>query len=82
MGIFALGITGVSFQQYIVTFEEYLNSAMHVAGDCYLNTAPLYSSAAVYEGCQDGTIDFSVVEPTNFVCLTVHMVWSKILPVQ
>ena len=71
MGVYALRVSGVSFEQYNVTFGQYLNTALHDAGDCVLATIPLYTTTAVYAGLQDGTLDFSFVEPGNFACLSV-----------
>ena len=71
MGVFAVGLTGVTFEQYNVTFGQYLNTALNGAGDCLLNTIPLYRTTAVYAGLQDGTLDFTFLDPGNFACLTV-----------
>ena len=73
MGLFALGVTGVSFEQYNATFGQYLNTALHDAGDCLLTTIPLYRTTAVYAGLQDRTLDFSFLDPGNFACLTVSL---------
>lgn len=79
MGVFALGITGVSFQQYNVTFGEYLNGALRDAGDCFFNTIPLFATTALFAGFQQHTIDFSFVEPTNYACLVVSLAASRSL---
>ena len=71
MGVNALGLAGVSFDQYDATFGQYLNAALHDAGDCWLETVPLHATSAVYDGLADETLDFSFVDPGTFACLTV-----------
>lgn len=64
-------VAGVSFEQYNATFGQYLNAALHDAGDCSLNTIPLHSVLAVSAGFREGTLDFSFVDPSTFACLAV-----------
>lgn len=64
-------VAGVSFEQYNATFGQYLNAALHDAGDCSLNTIPLHSVLALSAGFQEGTLDFSFVDPSTFACLAV-----------
>lgn len=71
MGVGAARLAGISFDQYNVTFGQYLNAALHDAGDCALNTIPLNASSAMYAGFREGTLDFSFVDPGTFACLTV-----------
>ena len=67
----------MSFEQYNVTFGQYLNTALHDAGDCLLNTIPFYETTAVYAGLQDAMLDFSFLDPGNFACLTVSLPPSR-----
>ena len=71
MGVFALGITGVSFEQYNITFGHYLNTALHGAGECLINTIPLYATTTLYDGLDKGTLDFTFIEPGTYACLVV-----------
>ena len=76
MGVFALGITGVTFEQYNVTFGEYLNRALHEAGDCLLKTVPLFATTTLFAGFQQHTLDFSFIEPSTYACLVVSLAAS------
>ena len=73
VGVGALGLAGISFDQYDVTFGQYLNAALHDAGDCSLNTVPLNGTRAFLDGFSEGTLDFSFVDAGLFACLTVSL---------
>ena len=73
MGVGALGLAGISFDQYNVTFGQYLNAALHDAGDCFLHTIPVNATSAMFAGFQQATFDFALVDPGNFACLTVSL---------
>lgn len=73
MGVGALRLAGISFEQYNVTFGQYLNAALHDAGDCLLHTIPLNTTSAIYAGFEERTLDFSFVDPGTFACLAVSL---------
>lgn len=71
VGAPALGLTGVSLQQYEVTFSQYLNSVLSDELGCTFDIVPLYSATQLFNGLAQGQIDFGFVEASTYPCLYV-----------
>ncbi len=71
--MYALGASGVSLEQYEVTFEEHLNEALSGVVDCSFNITPIYSTVTMFSAFSTGHLDFAFVDPSIFACLSVSV---------
>ena len=74
VAVFALGITGVTYQQYELTFEQYFNEVLSGTLGCYFNVIPFYATTDLFEDLAEGDIDFAFVDPSTYACISVSIV--------
>ena len=74
VAVFALGNSGVSFEQYSVTFDDYLNEELSQQLGCSFNVTALYATTTVFDALAAEDLDFAFVDPTNYACLSVSHV--------
>lgn len=70
----ALGNSGVSFEQYLATFDGYLNEALSEQLGCYFNVTAVYATITIFDALAAGDLDFAFVDATNYACLSVSHV--------
>ncbi len=69
--MFALGTTGVSFEQYSATFDDYLNEALSQQLGCSFNVTPIYTTTSVFDALAAKDLDFAFLDATYYACLSV-----------
>ena len=70
----ALGITGVSFEQYSATFDEYLYEALSQQLGCSFNITPIHTTTSVFDALAAEDLDFPFLDATYYACLSVSHV--------
>jgi ABC-type phosphate/phosphonate transport system substrate-binding protein len=70
----ALGTTGVSFEQYSATFDDYLNEALSQQLGCSFNVTPVYTATSVFDALAAEDLDFAFLDATYYACLSVSHV--------
>ena len=71
--IFASGSSGVSLQQWEVTFVQYLNDKLSLQLGCTFNVTPIYQLGQFWDHLVQGNLDFALVDATTFACLNVRV---------
>lgn len=69
--IFVSGSSGISLQQWEVTFLQYLNQELSSQLECVFNATPTYRVPEFSHQLAQDQLDFALLDATTFACLSV-----------
>ena len=74
VAVSALANTGVSFEQYSATFDDYLNEALSQQLGCSFNVTAVYAATTFFDALAAEDLDFAFLDATYYACLSVSHV--------